>query len=339
MTATACNLAVLLLFEAATSPAAKEECELTDNRCKAALYERRSVTVASANHRALYLFNAHKLYLHLFDTSGDMRDLCAARRTIEASLAVDGQPGSLRSQSQALRVDLLAREKQQGARCESVSKRRRVKPVDAPLVAHGLKSPTVPTTDPALPLLTGASANSNSPPSVAGIATTPRLPVSASGRSSQLEPQKNADVATMQQPGEISLLPVNARQVDVPLGARTRLGRGLVIAGGATLGVGVALAVGAGFTARRLSDTRHEIIALSEQADGYATAEEAARDASLRRDNEAQGHQRLALAIGSGAAIVVAMILGGVGGRKMARIASQTSLAPDPGGFVFRLRF
>ena len=68
MTATACTLAVLLTFEAASAPAAKkEECELTDDRCKAALYERRSMTVANANHRAQYLFNAHNLYLRLFD--------------------------------------------------------------------------------------------------------------------------------------------------------------------------------------------------------------------------------------------------------------------------------
>ena len=43
--------------------------------------------------------------------------------------------------------------------------------------------------------------------------------------------------------------------------------------------------------------------------------------------------------LGSGATIVVAMILAGVGGRKMARAASHTAFIPAPGGLVFRLRF
>ena len=52
MTVTACTLAALLSFEAAS--AVKDPCELTDDRCKAALYERRSVTAATADHRARY---------------------------------------------------------------------------------------------------------------------------------------------------------------------------------------------------------------------------------------------------------------------------------------------
>jgi hypothetical protein len=81
------------------------------------------VTATTADHRAQYLFNAHNLYLRLFDKTGDARDLCAARRAIEASLAVDDQPATLRSESQALRTKLLARAKQQGARCASKTKR------------------------------------------------------------------------------------------------------------------------------------------------------------------------------------------------------------------------
>lgn len=322
MTATACALAALLTFEAATAPAAKDECELADHRCKAVLFEGRAANAASAEHRAVYLFNAHRLYMRLFDQSGAMRDLCAARRTIDASLAIEGQSPSLRAKSEALRADLLAREKQQDARCGSVSKQRRVKPADAPLVARGSQLPAGPTPDePTPPLLAKPE------PSAAS---------EAGARTSALQLLADADTASTQ-PAEVTLLPVEARQVDVPRAPRP--GRGLVIAGGVTLGVGAALAAGAGLAGRRMSDTSREIIALSEQVDGYATADQAARDASLRSDHEAQRHQRLALALGSGATIVVAMILAGVGGRRMARAASQSAFIPAPGGLVFRFRF
>jgi hypothetical protein len=328
MTATACALAALLTFEAATAPAAKDECELADHRCKAVLFERRAANAANAEHRAVYLFNAHRLYMRLFDQSGAMRDLCAARRTIDASLAVEGQSPSLRAKSEALRADLLAREKQQDTRCGSVSKQRRVKPADAPLVARGSQPPAEPTPDdPAPPLLAGPE-----PSAVSGATAT------AGGRPNALQLLADADIPTTQ-PAEVSLLPVAARQVDVPRALPPRSGRGLVIAGGATLGVGAALAVGAGLAGRRMSDTRQEIIALSERVDGYATADQVARDAGLRSDYESQRHQRLALTLASGATIVVAMILAGVGGRRMARAASQSAFIPAPGGLVFRFRF
>jgi len=66
MTATACVLAAVLMVEAAAAPAT-EECPVGDNRCQAKLYERRAGTVANPHHRALYLFNASKSYLFLFD--------------------------------------------------------------------------------------------------------------------------------------------------------------------------------------------------------------------------------------------------------------------------------
>jgi hypothetical protein len=49
MTATACILAALLSFETASAPATKGACDLTNDRCKAALYERRSVTATTAD--------------------------------------------------------------------------------------------------------------------------------------------------------------------------------------------------------------------------------------------------------------------------------------------------
>lgn len=338
MTVTAYVLAALLAFEAATAPAVKDECELADHRCKAVLFEGRAANAANAEHRAVYLFSAHRLYMRLFDKSGDLRDLCAARRTLDASLAVEGQPPSLRAKSETVRAELLAREQQQDAHCGSVSKQRRAKPVDAPLVARGSQSPGTPSPDPdpAPPLLAGATVDSSETPSAPSVAVTPSPPAPAARRTGTLNLLAEADMPPTQ---AVDLLPVAARQVDVTPAATPRPGRGLVIAGGVTLGVGAVLAVGAGLVGRRMNDTRQEIIALSEQVDGYATAEQGARDAGLRRDYEAQQHQRLALALGSGATIVVAVILAGVGGRRLARAASNTAFIPAPGGLVFRMRF
>jgi hypothetical protein len=44
MSATACTLAAVLVFEAAAASPVTEECPLTDNRCKAGQYERRAAT-------------------------------------------------------------------------------------------------------------------------------------------------------------------------------------------------------------------------------------------------------------------------------------------------------
>jgi hypothetical protein len=83
-------------------------------------------------------------------------------------------------------------------------------------------------------------------------------------------------------------MPVSARHVNTERPASApRPGRGLVIAGGVTLGVGVALTAAAGFMGRRMVDTRQQIIALSNSVDGYATTDQDARDDALRGDYRA----------------------------------------------------
>ena len=118
-----------------------------------------------------------------------------------------------------------------------------------------------------------------------------------------------------------------------------RPGRGLVIAGGVTLGVGVALTAAAGSTGRRTTEKWQEIRALNEQVDGFATAEQAARDDVLRHDLQALKMQTVALAITAGGTVIVAAVLASIGGRRMARVASRTALLPAPGGLVFHMRF
>lgn len=340
MTAMACALAALLTFEAATAPAVNDECELADHRCKAVLFEGRAANAANAEHRAVYLFSAHRLYMRLFDKSGDKRDLCAARRALDASLAVEDQPPSMRAKSEAARAELLARENQQDAHCGSVSKRRRSKPADAPLVARGSQSPGTPSPDPdpAPPLLAGSAMNSSEAPSELGSAVTPKPPTPSTVRRNTLDLLAEAGMP-MTTPAEVSLLPVAARRVDLPPAPPPRPGRGLVIAGGVTLGVGVALTAATGYMGSRLSQKRQEVFALDDMLDGYPTADQAAMGKALTREHDALRSQTVVLAVASGATLVIAVVLASVGARRMARAASRTALIPAPGGLVFHARF
>ena len=318
MTATACTLAALLTFETASAPAAKDACERTDDRCKAALYERRSMTAANANHRAQYLHNAHNLYLRLFDKTGDARDLCAARRAIEASLAVEDQPATLRSESRGLRTQLLARAKQQGARCGGEAKRR-VTSADAPLVARASTPASAAGPTPAERDSASSTTPAHSP--------TRRLPLLA-----------DSDSASADQPTEVALMPVRPRNVQTPPAPSTSPGRGLLLAGGLTLGVGAALTAAAGVMGHRAVEARREANALHDTYDTYPPPDVATRGDALVHDFNVMKSQTVALALTGGATIVVAAVLATLGGRRMARAARRTALVPGPGGLVFRGR-
>lgn len=123
MTVTAGVVAALLLFEA--PPAAAGDCALTDNRCKARQYEQRGSATSLPGPRALYLYNAYRSYLILFEKDGRVDDLCEARRTLDASLAVDGQPQAQRLVSQRKHEVLASLLRQHGAHCKTVNRRQR----------------------------------------------------------------------------------------------------------------------------------------------------------------------------------------------------------------------
>jgi len=322
MTATACLLAAILMGEAAAAPA-PEECPVADNRCQARLYERRAGTAANAHHRALYLFNASKSYLFLFDKTGDARDLCAARRDVDASLRVRGQPPALRAQSEDLRATLVARTQQEHARCGDASRPGKRA---APLLARRSADALEPPAD----LLPGPEATPEPEPPAAATAT-PLIELQLADMDPPSTPQPPRDAVLMS-------VPSGRAPTDRPV-TTPRPGRGLVLAGGVSLGVGGALIAAAGVMGRRMVDTRQQIIALSNSVDGYATADQAARDDALRGDFRATQTRTLALAIGGGATVLAAVVLSSVGGRRMARAGSRTALIPAPGGLVFRARF
>jgi hypothetical protein len=258
MTATACMLAAVLVVEAAAAPAT-EECPVGDNRCQARLYERRAGTAANPHHRALYLFNASKSYLFLFDKTGDARDLCAARRGVDASLRVRGQPPALREQSETLRDTLAARVQQAHAQCGGET-RRRSKQADAPLVARRPAAASEPPAD-RTPEVTPEppEAGSNAATTPATTATPPiELWLAHAGPPSP----------PTTRPQDAPLMPVPSGRMLTERPANTpHPGRGLVLAGGVTLGVGVALSAAAGVTGHRMIGTRQQVFALDESID------------------------------------------------------------------------
>lgn len=337
MSATACTLAAVLVFEAAAASPATEECPLTDNRCKAGQYERRAATAPTPAQRALYLYGAYRSYMLLFDNTADRADLCAARRTLDASIAVAGQPQAQRTLSENMRADLVSREHQKDARCGSVAKQRRVKKTEAPLVAR--RAAPEPPAD----LLPGPPAASAQPPQAADPAAVTTSPPTVETTTTKLRLLSIMEESPLAKPPEsagAALMPVAARHVTVERPrSDPRPGRGLVIAGGATLGVGVALTVAAGYMGSRLSQKRQEVFTLHDMLDGYPTEEQAATGKALTREHDAMRSQTVALAMAGGATLVIAVVLASVGARRIARAASRTALIPAPGGLVFHARF
>ena len=331
MTATACMLAAVLMVEAAAAPAT-EECPVGDNRCQAKLYERRAGTAANPHHRALYLFNASKSYLFLFDKTGDARDLCAARRGVDASLRVRGQPPALREQSETLRDTLAARVQQAHARCGGETRPRDTR-ADAPLVARRPAAASEPPAD-----LMPEATPEPTPEAGSNAAMTPATTATPPIELWLAETDPPSPTTT--RPQDATLMPVPSGRMPTERPATTpRPGRGLVLAGGFTLGVGVALTATAGVMGRRMLDTRRQVFALDNTIDTYATPDQATTGNALLREYDAMRPRVLALALAGGATVIVAAILVSVGGRRMARAASRAALAPAPGGLVFHARF
>lgn len=333
MIATTWTFALLLL----EAPAAAEECALTDNRCRAGMYERRAAKAPSAGQRALFLYTAYRSYFFLFEKTGDARDLCAARRALDSSLAVADQPQAQREKSENMRDALADRERAEGARCKGVAGRR-IKKADAPFVARHA-APVEPPPGPVAP--------PDSPTNPAA-ADTPATPAAADAGTTPVAGSTHPRPNTLRllaeegprQPADASLMPVPpARARAVHPATTPRPGRGLVLAGGVTLGVGGAITAVAASMGRRMLDTRRELVALNERIDGYATPDQKAMDGALRSDFQAMRPATLALAFAGGATVLVAVLLTSVGGRRMARAASRTALIPAPGGLVFRAKF
>jgi hypothetical protein len=321
----ALTLAAFLVLNGSAPAVATADCQPDDNGCKARRSELRAASAQTPDQRATYLRSAHRSYLFLFNKTGDALDLCAARRTFDASMAVKDQSADEHARTQALHDDLVARERKTGATCKGVAKQRRASKSEAQLVVASVPDPPKASPDDV-----AADAGEADPPPLLTSSTPKPLPTT-----------KHAPPISPNPPRlDVALMPIPARR-EPPrhdTGA-ARPGRGLVIAGGVTLGVGVALTAAAGLMARRMPETRQEYFALHDMVGGFATAEQEVAAGALLRDYQVMGKQVVALGVAGGTTIVLAAVLAGVGGRRMARAASRTALVPIPGGLALHGRF
>lgn len=300
------TIAALTLL--AVAPAEAPTCELTDNACKAQQFIDKSRT-APPGARALYLYTAHRSYLALFAQTGKVQDLCAARASFDRSVGVQGQSEGQRASFEAARAELEALEQQFGARCGVTAKRR--KRVDATPVA-------------ALTPAAGEGPIEGEPPP---------LLVEPGGRD-RADPKDRLAAARVAGPplADAPVGPTPARPVRPP-------GRGLVIAGGATLGVGLVLGGIAGYAGSQLAGLARASQDLYENARGQALPEVVGEDSHLRGTYRQWLPVTVAATIAGSSALVVGAVLVRLGVRRHKDGPSRTALVPVPGGLAIHARF
>jgi hypothetical protein len=304
----------------AASPAPlRTPCELTDNACKAEEFVEKSQRAAPAL-RATYLFGAHRSYLAAFAKTREPRHLCAARKSLDRSLAVPGQSAKQLAGFQAARPELEALEQKHAIRCDT---KRRARP-EVPAVAQNVA---------ATPTQVPAEAPAVAPqPEPEGLLA---VPVVASSdrvirRVSNLQPvDVTRPVDTEQSPGPIV----------APRRYAAKPGRPLIIAGGTTLGLGLALVGVAGYAGSRVADSSQAAFDLYEQSDGLGDADSLAAQASLRREFDRWLPVTVGTAIAGTTAVIVGAVLVRVGVRRMKQDPSRAALVPVPGGLAIRARF
>jgi hypothetical protein len=320
------TLAALFMLGGATPT----DCDPTDHGCKARRSEQKAASATLPDDRATYLRSAHLSYISLFDETGDVRDLCTARRVFDASLGVKGQSADERARTRKLRGELVAREQKLAIPCR-VPKHQRASRTEVPPVAASATTPKTPVT--------------SSPPDAEPTSDPPTLLTSASTAETPPVPARSSttvrpSLASETTRPEEALMPIPDRRTPTrPQPDGPRPGRGLVIAGGVLLVGGVALTAGAGHLGRRMNETRQEYFTLVDSINGFGTPEQDAKAGSLLGDYKGMRTQAMTLAVVGGTTIVVAAVLAGVGGRRMARAASRTALVPVPGGLALFARF
>ena len=327
------TLVVFLVLGDAAPSQATADCDPADHGCKARRSEQRAASAIKPDDQATYLRSAHLSYLSLFDRTGDVHDLCSARRAFDASLAVKDQSADERARTRKLRGDLVARQQKAAAPCKAVVRQPRISLPDAPPVAASATKPK-PKPPPVVSPADAVGSTTETPSLLTSTATSEPPPAPSPSALHSSPPSGNGlrpDETLMRIPAQrASTRP----QTDGP-----RPGRGLVIAGGVMLGAGVAVVAGAGHMGRRMNETRQEYFTLVNSVSGFATPAEDAKADGLLGDYKAMRTQALALAFAGGTTVVLAAVLAGLGGRRMARAASRTALVPVPGGLALHARF
>lgn len=312
-----CSLIILLALQAAPPPS-DDACPPGDDRCKAKLFLKRAKEATTPRDRAVFTFGAHRLYLALFDKTGKDQDLCAARRTFDRSLAVKGQPQRLRQSFESQRADLTKREGLRRPRCGRghVDRSESARIAEAPPKLMAPEPPSPPSDPASVPV---------TPPPVVSRVT----PASTTTTPTDLMPV----VARTAAP---------PRRLDGPPQERKRQappGRRMVIAGGVSLGVGLAVTGVAGFMGGRMLNNWRDSRQLHDEAGLFGTDAASERDAALAKEYDRLRVPTVTTAVIGASTVIVGAVLVGVGAKRLARLASRTAILPMPGGVAFRTRF
>lgn len=321
---------------------APAQCDYANHECQAARYIELAREDRDHASRVQRLYMAHREYLYLFDATHKREALCRARNVLSEALALKPTPSQLVERFRKSGDDTTAREHKAGIDCaprkKSASTNERRLASKPRVDRQDAKSETQ-TPAPTIAAVTEADAVE---PSAPAEAPPPFLPVAAS-----VPVAVPGRVASIADPAPDDLAPVAARSTGptrmppaLPRQDREHTrSRGLVIAGGMTLSVGLALTGAAGNMGGRLLDTWRDSQALHDEAGPFGTEDQAAKDAALASDYQRLRAPTLAMAIVGGSTLIVGAVLVGIGAKRLVRVASRTALLPMPGGLAFRARF
>lgn len=308
-------LHLLITSMMASTPVNPATCGASDLRCTGQANTDAARLATSSEQRAKHLYRAHRAYLALADSGPEpqrVQDLCRARQLLKQASKLPAPELHARLVASAAETD--AKFKATGIECP----RRKRGDVSTSIAAAPLDPPPLL---PVEPRTAGATESGRS-------ATEPTLASSAS--TTESAPSSIV-------PPSADLLPIAPRR-GAPA-TPTHPGRGLLIGGGVTLSVGLALTGAAGYMGGRLLGTWRDSRTLNAEAGPLGTEDQAARDAELASDYQRLRAPTLAMAVVGGTTLVVGAVLVGVGARRFARVTSRAALLPMPGGLVFRARF
>ncbi len=350
----ACLLTAALVVEVApaavTTKRSPNECAPADDICRAEILVARAKAETDPRRRAIDWNAACRAYLAAHSKSGKVEELCAARRSCEASLAIEGLSASTRTSLENARVRLEEREASAGRpACGKTTQKPQGR--EGPRVARAAAPKAeAPRVEAPPAWMSGAVGEVEVPkiaeraeaPVAGADVEAPRVAeadaVLAGDRAraiGQSEPQPLAGVEAAE---ETALLPVKGSTNVRPQESRAgRSGRGLVIAGGTALGVGLGLGALAAWAGSRATLAYDEGTKLHESVDGPPDAVQRARDEELAAEYRRMGAVALVSGIAGGVAVFSGAVLVGVGGRRLRQ--ADAALLPAPGGLAMRVRF
>ena len=282
-------------------------CELGDHACRAKDYVARAHEQGIAhNLKVQRLYLAHVEHLSDFDVRRDPRSLCDARKVLAVARAARPTPENFVARLRNAAAEAALRERTVSLPCERSPER-------------------TPRSD---------------PPELARV----DRPVPSDSDLLEVRPTASyvavpAPAPAPKQPARGTPAPEPHGAPALPLGTPARPGRRLLIAGSVPLVLGFVATGLAAYTGSRTLATLRAGEALAASAGHAAREEQLAQDAALRRDFERMGSATVGLAVAGGASLVVGAVLVGVGGRRLARAASRTSLLPSLNGLTFLRHF